>query len=72
MKFRFQRKYLSIPYVIFMALFIIVPIFLIAYYAFSDANGHLSFAAAQKFFSDPSKIDVIFYCLCMIVKGYNQ
>jgi len=60
MKFRFQRKYFSIPYVIFLLLFIIVPMFLIAYYAFSDAEtGAPSFAAASKFFSDWSKFHVI-------------
>jgi len=59
MKFRFKRKYLSIPYVIFLALFIIVPMILIAYYAFSDASGALSLAAAKKFFSDASKLHVI-------------
>lgn len=68
MKFRFQRKYLSIPYVIFMALFIIVPILLIAYYAFSNADGHLSFDAAKKFFSDPSKFDVIMVSLFIAIQ----
>jgi len=59
MKFRFQRKYFSIPYVIFLSLFVVIPILLIVYYAFSDASGGISFAAAKKFFSDPTKLDVI-------------
>lgn len=35
MFFSLQRKYLSIPYVIFLLLFVIVPIFIIVYYAFT-------------------------------------
>ena len=63
MKFRFQRKYFSIPYVIFLALFVIVPIFIITFYAFSitgdDGKMHLSFKAASAFFSDSSKLQVV-------------
>ena len=68
MKFRFQRKYFSIPYIIFLALFVIVPMFLIAYYAFSDPSGHLSLAAAKKFFSDPSKFHVILVSIFIAVE----
>ena len=68
MKFRFQRKYLSIPYMIFMALFIIVPIFLIAWYAFSNPEGQLSLDAARKFFSDSSKFHVIMVSLFIAIQ----
>lgn len=68
MKFRFKRKYFSIPYVIFMALFIIVPMVLIAYYAFSDASGSLSLEAAEKFFSDTSKLHVLLVSLFIAIQ----
>lgn len=68
MKFRFQRKYFSIPYIIFMALFVIVPMFLIAYYAFSDATGKLSIEAARKFFTDSSKLHVILVSLFVAIQ----
>lgn len=68
MKFRFQRKYFSIPYLIFMALFVIVPMFLIAYYAFSDATGAFSLEAARKFFTDPGKFYVIMVSLFIAVQ----
>lgn len=72
MKFRFQRKYLSIPYVIFMALFIIVPIIMIGFYAFTYPNesGQLvfSFHSAAKFFGDKSKLDVILVSLFIAVQ----
>lgn len=59
MKFSFQRKYLSIPYVIFLSLFIIIPILLIVYYAFSDSTGALSLDSCIKFFTTPSKWNAI-------------
>ena len=68
MKFRFQRKYFSIPYVIFLSLFVVVPIFLIVFYAFTDASGHFSFGAAQKFFSDYGNLNVILVSLFLAVQ----
>lgn len=59
MKFRFQRKYLSIPYLLFLSLFVVIPIFLIVYYAFSDASGALSLDSMIKFFTTPSKWNAI-------------
>ena len=68
MKFRFQRKFFAIPYIIFMALFIIVPMVLIAYYAFSGPSGELSLDAAKKFFSDPAKFHVIMVSLFIAIQ----
>mgnify|MGYP002524466322 CR=1 FL=1 len=47
-----KRKYLAIPYAIFLSLFVIIPIGLIIFYAFTDANGALSFDAAKNFFTN--------------------
>lgn len=66
-----QRKYLSIPYVIFLALFIIVPILIIIFYAFTneyvDVSGvthiYLSGDAIVNFFTQWSKINVLFVSL---------
>ena len=64
MSFRFQRKYLSIPYIVFFLLFIIVPIFLIIYYAFTDkATGNFSFINLVHFFSDMTNINVLIISL---------
>ena len=68
MKFRFQRKYFSIPYVIFLSLFVLVPILLIVFYAFTDANGQFSFDAARKFFSDTGNINVILVSLFLAIQ----
>lgn len=68
MKFRFQRKYFSIPYIIFLSLFVIIPLLLIIYYAFSDNSGALSLDAARKFFTDTTKLEVILVSLFIAVQ----
>ena len=55
----FKRKNLCIPYGIFLVLFIIVPILIIVFYAFTDDNGVLSFSALTGFFTNPSKLNVL-------------
>lgn len=59
MKFRFQRKYLALPYLAFLLLFVVLPIILIVYYAFSDSTGRLSIWPLQNFFSDTDKLEVL-------------
>ncbi len=70
--FTLQRKYLCIPYVVFLLLFIIAPILIIVFYAFSyeviDPNtgiGHLQISgqAFLNFFTDWSKINVLIVSL---------
>ena len=64
MKFKFQRKYLSIPYVLFLLLFVVVPVLIIIYYAFTNKNtGEFSFIHLQNFFSDKTNIDVLIISL---------
>ena len=68
MKFRFQRKYLSLPYILFFLFFIIVPIVLIVYYAFTDkSTGEFSFVNLIKFFSDKTNINVLIISLTFAV-----
>ena len=68
MKFRFQRKYFSIPYIIFLSLFVVVPILLIVFYAFTNAQGQFSLDAAKKFFSDSGNLNVILVSLFLAVQ----
>ncbi|MCQ2791955.1 MAG: ABC transporter permease [Bacilli bacterium] len=56
---RFQRKYLCIPYVVFLVLFIVLPIVLIIFYAFTDNKGFFSFDALVDFFTTPTKISIL-------------
>lgn len=48
---RFSRKMLAIPYGLFLGFFVVVPLFIILYYAFTDANGSFTFENIQIFFS---------------------
>ena len=58
--FTFKRRQLCIPYGVFLVLFIIIPILLIVFYAFTDANGYPSFDALVNFFTSWTKINVLF------------
>lgn len=68
MRFNFKRKYLTIPYIIFLALFVIIPILLIIYYAFSDGSGNLSFDSMIKFFTSPTKLNAIIISLFIAIQ----
>ncbi len=65
---RFKRKYLSFPYAVFLILFVIIPLLLIVYYAFSDASGTPSLDALVSFFTSPNKWQVLFVSLFMGVE----
>ena len=52
MKLRFSRKHLCVPYAVFLALFVIAPIIIMLYYAFTDRNGAFTFMNFGKIFSD--------------------
>ena len=57
--FKFQRRYLSIPYLLFMLFFVVLPIFVITYYAFTDKEGHFTFNNLLNFFNDGTKLNVL-------------
>ena len=63
MKFRFQRKYLCIPYFLFLILFVVLPILLIVFYAFTDTNGNFTMDAFVNFFSSTNKLNVLLVSL---------
>ena len=59
-KFRFRRSQLSIPYALFLILFVLLPLILILYYAFTDANGQFCyFDNFVNFFADNSKLSTL-------------
>ena len=60
MKFNFQRKYLSFPYVVFLLGFIVLPLIIIFYYAFTNRDGELSLDAASLFFNNPQRVAILF------------
>lgn len=57
-RFNFRGS-LCMPYAVFMALFVIAPLLLILYYAFTDANGVFTLDNWQTVFSSPENWKVI-------------
>lgn len=63
----FDRKLLVIPYVIFLVLFVIIPLLVVIYYGFTDADGHMSFSNFIAFFSNGRTIGTLVYSLVISV-----
>ena len=47
----FSRKLLAIPYGLFLAAFVIVPLLIVVYYAFTNDDGEFTFEYVRVFFS---------------------
>ena len=61
-KFHFSRKQLCIPYALFLILFVIIPMFLILFYAFTEtADGAIRFSFANfiDFFTSAAKLSTL-------------
>lgn len=62
-----SRRSLVIPYGLFMLLFIIVPLFLILFYAFTDSSGAFTLSNFLNFFQEPSSISAFFYSIYVAI-----
>lgn len=51
MPLHFSRKLLAIPYGLFLAMFVVIPLLIIIYYAFTDRNGNFTFENFATFFN---------------------
>ena len=51
-----KRSYWSLPYLIFMVVFVVLPLLLIVMYAFQDGHGHLTLSNITKFFTDSDSL----------------
>ena len=60
-KLRFSRKQLCIPYALFLILFVIAPLVVILYYAFTNGEGKFSFANFTNFFTSTNTLGTLFY-----------
>lgn len=58
-----DRWKLSIPYIIFMVLFVVMPLLVIIYYGFTDASGHFSCENAILFFCNTKTMGTLLYSL---------
>ncbi len=59
----FSRKTLAVPYAIFLILFVVIPLFLIVAYAFTNENGKLTFENFKTFFSGGHNISTLMFSI---------
>ena len=59
----FSRKTLALPYAIFMVLFVVIPLFLIVMYAFTDADGKFTLDNFRSFFSGGHNINTLMFSI---------
>ena len=57
--FNFSRKQLCIPYGLFLVFFVIFPLLLIVYYAFTNGTGEFTIDNFTAFFNDTTKISTL-------------
>lgn len=72
----FTRKMLGIPYGLFLIIFVILPLVVIVYYAFTNGEDHFTISNLTGFFSDPNTIGTLCYsialaftttCVCLLI-----
>ena len=51
-----KRSYWSLPYLIFMVVFVVLPLLLIVMYAFQDGDGHFTLSNIARFFTDSDSL----------------
>ncbi len=57
----FSRKSLGIPYALFLFLFVVAPLFVLAYYAFTNGQGQPTLANLTGFFTNPNTLGTLCY-----------
>lgn len=63
MQIHFSRKNLCIPYALFLMLFVVAPVIVVLYYAFTDGTGHISFDNLVSFFTSGNTIGTLLYSI---------
>lgn len=64
-RFHFSRKLLAIPYGLFLILFVIAPLFIVLFYAFTDDAGRFTWEYVRLFFNENGEGIIGFF------KSYN-
>ena len=65
--FRFSRKQLCIPYALFLVCFVVLPLAVIIYYAFTDGSGRFTWANLISFFTNGNTIGTLCYSVVIAV-----
>ena len=55
---RFAKSGLGIPYALFLLLFVVAPLFVLLYYAFTNGQGQFTVQNLAAFFTSPNTIGV--------------
>ena len=56
---RFSRKQLGIPYALFLICFVVAPLFVIIYYAFTNGEGQFTLANFTGFFTNHNTLGTL-------------
>jgi len=64
-KLKFNRKHLCIPYALFLILFVIAPLVIIIYYAFTDGEGNISLVNFINFFTSTNTLGTLLYSFAL-------
>ena len=67
-----RRKTWAIPYALFMLIFVVVPLLLIVYFAFTNEEGAFTLANFQKFVQNPEALNTFLYSLGIAIKSLKQ
>lgn len=62
-----SRRTWAWPYILFMAMFVLLPLVLVAVYAFTDIDGNFTLRNFAKFFTHSEAISTFFYSLMIAV-----
>lgn len=62
---RFARRYLGIPYVIFLLLFVAAPVAVLFWYAFTNGQGQFTMMNLVGFFTNPNTLGTLVYSLAV-------
>lgn len=63
----FSRQQLSIVYIVFLFLFVILPLFVILKYAFTDSSGNISFYNFVYFFKSAKTLGTLLYSIVIAI-----
>jgi spermidine/putrescine transport system permease protein len=64
---RFNRKQLCIPYAVFLILFVIAPLLVIIYYAFTNGQGVFSLKNFTNFFTSTNTLGTLLYSFALAI-----
>ena len=67
MHFKFTRKSLGIPYAVYLMLFVVAPLLVLFYYAFTNGSGQFTLSNFTGFFTDPNAMGTLFYSFAVAV-----